>query len=127
MEKPKVLLLRAIQAYEKVDGATKLGSLRDAITDVLHEAYRKKVCNYTSDPLKNVEMLQQDAYQMFCEEEEEAEIKTMMAIPKKKLPLHIHDMYKFETTKGLFTKRLKGEDGKSINYDRAIEDLKKGK
>jgi len=108
MKKPKTLIREAIKAYQKIDGATKMGALRDAITDIMHEAHKKKFHVYTDDPLLDVREMGTEAYNIFLEEMEMAEYDKVLAIPKNKLPLHIHDKYQFDSSRELFIKRLKG-------------------
>jgi hypothetical protein len=105
-DRAKLLLRQAVQAYEDDDGASKLGSYRDAMTDLLHFVDEDETVKKLN-PGYPVRDLADEAFGSFMEELEQAEYDKMQAIPDKDLPLHIHDKWEFDTVNQEFWKRLK--------------------
>jgi hypothetical protein len=108
-DRAKLLLRQAVQAYEDDDGASKLGSYRDAMTDLLHFVDEDETVKKLN-PGYPVRDLADEAYGSFMEELEQAEYDKMMKIIPKDLPLHLHDKWEFDTVNQEFWKRMEGAD-----------------
>jgi hypothetical protein len=106
-KKAKELIKQAIESYLVDDGATDLGSCRDAITDILHLAHKRLRKKYDIDNLYN--HLFPSSFSIFKDELMDAEHKRIARIKRKDLPLHIHDNFEFEESKDFLMARLKHE------------------
>jgi hypothetical protein len=120
----KTLLKKAIESYQKDDGATKLGSFRDALTDICHMAYKSRAIKYTDDRLTDIHILLNNTFSILQEELETAEIDKVKAIPTKNLPLHIHDTYEFDSAREIFTDQLKRGNPRAKNHAKAATQKK---
>ncbi len=103
MLKPRAYIKKALKAYQTIDGAS---ALRDAIIDILKEAYEQKIPKYTGDSLVDKKVLCGNAYNGFFDEIETEEYDKVVALSKEQLPFHIHDQYMFESARKLFKQRL---------------------
>ncbi len=111
-DKAKHLLMEAIQEYQSGDGATRLGSFRDAITDLLHLAHDDEIlraeCGLDGRNwiVQTEEIAHQGAFS-FEEERQEAEYKEVNEIALKDLPLYIDHNWGFDTSHDRVEERLK--------------------
>ena len=120
-EKARDLIRQAVEEYQSGDGASRLGSYRDVVTDLLHlAAADKELKDRPDDDKPNdlhgwlVENLQPsilgEAYDLFMEERENAELEKVNNIPLKELPLHIvRNKWEFDTSLIRIEERLKGK------------------
>ena len=108
-DKAKRLLKQALQAYRDEDDSSRLGSYRDAITDLLHLINKDKMVSKEC-PGYSVRDIADEGYGAFMEELEQAEYDKMVKIPDKDLPLHINDKWEFDSVIQEFWNRVKGVD-----------------
>lgn len=108
-QKAKQLLRQAVRLYLVEDGATDLGSYRDAVTDLLHLARKKLGKTQSIDMLYH--WICSMGYESFQEELENAEIAKVNKIPDSDLPLHKIDEFEFDAAKTQFEERLKSGKG----------------
>lgn len=106
-DKAREHIRKAIQLYLEEDGATERGAVRDAITDALHIADDVDVNRMCNDRLKDKDMLAQEAYDCYEEEERDEEIGRIDKIPDSDLPLHLDDYFEFEDSKSYLEERIK--------------------
>jgi hypothetical protein len=110
-DKAKRLLKQAVKVYLYEDGAGS-GGYKDAIADLLHLARKDKpfLKGYPvwEGKYPSFRYLVDDAYAIYTEERENAEVEKLHRISKKNLPLHIHNEWEFETVRREFEARLKG-------------------
>lgn len=111
-ERAKSLIQEAVQEYQSEDGASRLGSHRDVITDVLHLAHGKDSflragCTTSKEWLSELHILLDSAYDAFMEEREQAESEEVKQIPQEDLPLYIEHDWEFESSSELVATRLK--------------------
>ena len=76
-DKAKRLLKQALQAYRDDDGTSRLGSYRDAVTDLLHLINKDKKLEKES-PNYPVRDIADEGYGAFMEELEQAEYDKML-------------------------------------------------
>ena len=116
-DRAKELLAEAIHEYQSGDGASRLGSYRDAATDILHLVYgdeklrKDEKCEDSQDWFSRLRILLDETYQVFIEEKEEAEMAEVDAIPLKELPLHIEHDWIFDGSRQRLEQRLRDKDG----------------
>ena len=117
-ERAKELLAEAIDEFQSGDGATRLGSYRDAISDILHLAHDDKELRKEEigDGLVSVWFnklgrTSDDGWVMFIDEKETEEMAEVEAIPLKKLPIYIGHDWMFNGSIERFEQRLKDKDG----------------
>lgn len=113
----KDYLKKAVKYFLEEDGATEMGSYKDAVTEILHLAFSdKKLRKNWIKPDRGArnnpnwdatlkDHLLWSAYEVFEEEREEAELRFLNSINKKDLPLHIDHPWEF--VKREFEERLK--------------------
>ena len=109
-DKAKKLLKQAVKVYLEEDGATEMGSYRDAITDLLHMAKKNKVVmkDAGDEPYPHLKFeLLDSCYDIFLEESESTEYDKVVNIPARELPLHLDDKFFFDSSRKLFDERLK--------------------
>ena len=119
MKDPKTLLKKAVEAYRADQGASDMGSYRDAITDLLHMAFNDKELRkgwMTNDrgiqdnlnwDAAIKDYLIYESYDTFEEERETTENTKVGNIPDDELALHVNDIWEFESSRNLFNWRLK--------------------
>jgi hypothetical protein len=108
--KAKKLLKQAVKVYLEEDGATELGSYRDAFTDLLHMAKKDRAIMKKAwdDPYIYLKTnLVNDAFEAFVEESESIENALIAKLKTKNLPLHLDDKFHFDSSCKLFDERLK--------------------
>jgi len=119
-EKARDLIRQAVEEYQSGDGASRLGSYRDVVTDLLHLAAADKELKDRPDDdkrgdlgnwvLENLRYIAEEAYDLFMEERENAELEKVNNIPLKELPLHIvRNKWEFDTSLIRIEERLKGK------------------
>lgn len=112
-KKAKRLIQKAVQEYQSEDGASRRGSYRDVITDVLHLVHGNEALRVEASYATNKEWLSElyfildSAYDAFMEEREQAESEEVKQIPPKDLPLYIEHDWEFESSSALVATRLK--------------------
>ena len=112
-DKAKDLLMEAIQEYQSGDGASRLGSFRDAVTDVLHLAHADEIlraeCGNPDGPkwISEIEGIAEQGASSFETERLEAEYKEVNEIALKDLPLYIDHDWEFNTSHERVEERLK--------------------
>lgn len=112
-DKTKELIREAIQEYQSEDGASRLGSYRDVVTDLLHLAHGSEIlrAEQNNPPgrtwLTELHFLVQSAYDSFMEERSLAETEEVNQIPQKDLPLYIEHDWEFYTSTLRVEERLK--------------------
>lgn len=102
--KARKLLRQALKEYQSGDGASRQGAYRDAVTDLNHLALADEKMSVNFYPA-----IVNEAYDMFMEERQRqhAEWKTINKIPKRDLPKYIGHNWEFETSKELFSERIR--------------------
>jgi len=107
------LIQEAIQILREEDGASELGSYRDVVTDVLHQAYEDPEINKgeKTPGVRHLlkDMILTEAMSMFEEEIEDKELKKIALIPRDELPLHTNREWETEEGTNYFRKRLEGD------------------
>lgn len=108
--KAKKLLKEVIRIYRDEDGATEMGSYRDAFTDLMHMVMKDKAVKLdrSGDVYANIKIdLVNDAYSVFVDESESAENALITKLKTRDLPLHLNDKHQFDSSRKLLTDRLK--------------------
>ena len=112
----RTYLKKAIQVYRKKEGATNLGSYRDAVTDFLHAAIDDPQVRKDHDQRAGSiqdwshfieDQIIYEGKSMFYGERNLKERKLILKYPIKDLPLHINDDFEFEEHKHFLLERLK--------------------
>jgi hypothetical protein len=110
-DKARKLLKQAIKIYVQEDGAGS-GGYKDAVADLLHLARKDKpfLKNYPvwDGKFPMLKYLVDEGYSIYEEERTNAELARLNRIPKKDLPLHLHDEWEDRDVRAEFEKRLKG-------------------
>lgn len=115
-EKAKRLIIEAIEEYQSEDGASRLGSYRDAVTDLLHLAHSNETLRVEWADGNAREFIGHlynhvvgEGYDMFMEERATAELKQVNELKLKELPLYIDHDWEFEDSGLKVAERLKGK------------------
>lgn len=113
-DKARALIEEAIHEYQSGDEATRLGSFRDLVTDLLHLASSDEIlCAEQNNPPdwdgKLEGLILTGAVGVFYEEKQTQEYEKVSAIPADELPLYIGHEWAWATSKQLFQERIKNE------------------
>jgi hypothetical protein len=109
---------KIVKEYWDIDGASRLGAYRDAVTDLLHVAFNDKILNkedrcdrdFSDWDTFLFDSILGHGHGQFWEEKEQEEMELLARTPDKELLCLRMDDFNFTSTKELFEKRLKGED-----------------
>jgi len=112
-DKAKQLLQEAVNEYLSGDGASRLGSYRDAITDILHLAHDDEILRTEfGDPkgkdwIDEFQPIVDESVFSFEEEREIAESKKVNEIALKDLPLYIDHDWEYNSSMDRVEERLR--------------------